>query len=313
MSLLSIAGFTNVGYSLHSRRFEPLEVDLGGKTVVVTGATGGLGRAAAERLADLGARVVVVGRSAAKLESMEAGIEGDVVGYQADLSLFSEIRRLAQLIVDEEERIDVLVNNVGVLLPEREETEEGVERTLAVDLAGHFLLTNLLVPKLVESAPARVINVTSGGMYSERIRPGDLQFEVGEYRGTAAYARAKRGQVILTEMWAERLEGSGVTVHAMHPGWAKTAGVSQSLPVFDKLMGPFLRTPEQGADTIVWLAAVVDDALGNGELWFDRAVAPKHLTQKTVESEAQRARLWRGLVDITESDFPYSESHKWEQ
>ena len=306
MNPLSITGFTNLGYRLHARAFEPITTDLTGRTMVVTGATGGLGLAAAAGLARLGARVLIVGRSPEKLNAAAAEIGGDVVTMEADLSLMSEVRELAATLLTTQPRIDVLVNNVGVLRPEREMTTEGLEMTLAVDLAGHFLLTNLLLPRLVQSAPARVINVTSGGMYAERIRPHDLQSEIGEYKGAAVYARAKRGQVILTGMWAERLQGTGITVHAMHPGWARTAGVAGSLPTFDKLMRPLLRSPAEGADTIVWLAADREPAETTGRLWFDRRVVEEHMTDRTRESAAERRALWDGLVEITGVDFPVS-------
>ncbi|MGD2101923.1 MAG: SDR family NAD(P)-dependent oxidoreductase [Acidimicrobiia bacterium] len=304
MRVLSIAGFTNLGYRWHARDHRPITTDMSGQTVLITGATGGLGKAAATGIAALGARTVIVGRNGEKLAQTQRELAGDVVGYQADLSLLSEIRRLAESILAEEGRIDVLINNVGVLLPTREVTDEGIETTLATDLAGHFLLTNLLTPRLLESTPARIVNVTSGGMYSERIRPHDLQFETREYKGTAAYAHAKRGQVILTEMWAERLAGTGVTVNAMHPGWAKTSGVERSLPTFNKLMRPLLRTSAQGADTMVWLASSPDVGRKTGELWFDRELAPKHLVDRTREDPDDRAALWQALVDLTESDMP---------
>lgn len=173
-----------------------------------------------------------------------------------------------------------------------------------MDLAGHFLLTNLLIPKLVASAPSRVINVTSGGMYSERIRPDDLQYEHDTYTGTAAYARAKRGQVILTEMWAARMAGTGVIFHAMHPGWARTGGVANSLPTFNLVMGSLLRTAEQGADTIVWLAASPEPAGTTGRFWFDRREAPTHMLDSTKETQADRDALWSGLVEMTGADLP---------
>lgn len=304
MSLLSIPTFTNVGYWFHSRDHEPTEVDMSGRTVVITGGTGGLGRAGAVGIAALGARTVVVGRSAEKLRAAEQEIAGEVVGYEADLSSMAEIRDLADRLLEKEHRIDILINNVGVLLPERETTAEGIEKTFATDLAGHFLLTNLLIPRLAESAPSRIVNMTSGGMYSEKIRPDDLQFERRPYKGAAAYAHAKRGQVILTEMWAERLRGSGVVVHVMHPGWAGTAGVEQSLPSFNKLMKPFLRSPEQGADTMVWLATAAEPARSSGELWFDREIVTKHMVDRTRESAVEREALWDGLVEITGSDMP---------
>jgi NAD(P)-dependent dehydrogenase (short-subunit alcohol dehydrogenase family) len=304
VSILSVAGFTNIGHRLHARRFEPIDSDLRGQTVVITGATGGLGKAAARRIASLGARTIVVGRSAGKLRSAEAEIDGEVVGYEADLALMSDVRGLAEALGREQGRIDVLINNVGVLLPERETTTEGLEKTFATDLAGHFLLTNLMIPHLIDSAPSRVVNVTSGGMYTERIRPDDLESSRGEYRGSVAYARAKRGQVILTGMWARLLEGTGVTVHSMHPGWAETAGVATSLPTFNRLMGPLLRSPEQGADTIVWLAADSEPATRTGLLWFDREPVDEHMLDRTRETAADRRRLWERLVELTGSDLP---------
>jgi NAD(P)-dependent dehydrogenase (short-subunit alcohol dehydrogenase family) len=303
MNKLSIAGFTNLGYLLHARDFKAVETDMSGKTVVVTGATGGLGKETATSLAALGARVIAVGRDEAKLGLLEADVNGEVVAVRADLSLLEQVRELGNRLVATEPHIDVLVNNVGVLLPDRTMTTEGLEATLATNLAGHFLLTNLLIPRLVQSAPARIVNVSSGGMYSERIHPEDLQYEQGSYGGSSAYARTKRGQVVLTEMWAKRLAGTGVVVHAMHPGWAKTAGVERSLPTFNRLMKPLLRTPTQGADTIVWLAAAEEPGRSNGQFWFDRTVVPTHLTDATRESAEDRQALWASLASITGSDL----------
>jgi len=294
MKLVSIAGFTNLGYRLHANSFVPLEANLAGKTAVVTGATGGIGAETALRLGKLGARVVVVARSPEKVASTVSGIP-DAVGYSADLSLMSEIRRLADELVTNETAVDILVNNVGALFPSREVTGEGLERTLATNLAGHFRLTNLLVPQM--SPGSRVINVSSGGMYAEKIRPDNLEFEQGRYRGAAAYARTKRGQVILTEMWAERFPG--IAFHAMHPGWVATEGVRTSLPTFNRLMGPMLRDTEQGADTIVWLAAADEPAASSGLFWFDRRPVPTHLRSATEETPEDRAALWAELERLT--------------
>lgn len=304
MSKLSVAGFTNLGFRFHSRRYQPIDADLSGQTVVITGASGGLGLQAARKLADLGARVIIVARDPAKLDRAARTITGNVRTEVADLSLMSEVAALASRILEGEQSVDVLINNVGVLLPERQETEEGLEMTLATNLAGHMLLTHRLLPRLAESSPSRIINVSSGGMYAERIRADDLEFQHGEYRGASAYARTKRGQVILTEMWASRLEESGVVVHAMHPGWAKTAGVATSLPTFNRLMRPLLRTAEQGADTIVWLAAADEPATKSGCFWFDRQPAPTHLTDSTRETVDDRRTLFEGLERLTGTPFP---------
>ncbi|MGA8040686.1 MAG: SDR family NAD(P)-dependent oxidoreductase [Acidimicrobiia bacterium] len=299
MSKLSIATFTNLGYLAHARNFEPVDADLSGQTIVVTGATGGLGRQASLQLARLGARLVAVGRDPAKLEALTSESDGVVIGIRADLSMMSDIRDLATRIIDSEPRVDVLINNVGVLLPERTETDEMIETTLATNLAGQFLLTNLLIPRLRESAPSRVVMVSSGGMYAERVRPDDLGYSRGEYSGASAYARTKRGQVILTEMWADRHAGSGISFHAMHPGWAKTEGVKRSLPVFNTLMKPLLRTPAQGADTIVWLASATEPGMTNGRFWFDRKPAPTHLIESTRETLEDRELLWDNLETLT--------------
>lgn len=302
MNVLSIASFTNLGYRLNSARYRPLDQKLAGKTVVVTGGTGGLGLSAASGLAELGARVAIVGRNREKLETARNAIDGEVAIYQADLSLLSEIRDLAERISDRERRLDVLINNVGVLFPGRHETREGLEASFATNLAGHFLLTNLLVPKLSATSPSRVVNVSSGGMYSQRIRPDDLQSERGAYNGSTTYARTKRGQVILTEMWAERLKQLGVVVHSMHPGWARTKGVRSSLPKFHTIMGPLLRSPQQGADTIVWLASAPEPGQSTGRFWFDRSPVPTHLIASTKETAAEREDLWERLALLTDSD-----------
>ena len=299
MNKLGIASFTNLGYRLHSRRFSPIEADMTGKTVLVTGSTGGLGLESARSLSRLGARVVIIGRNQEKLASAAESIEGEVTAQQADLSLLAEVRQLAGRLIESSPQIDVLINNVGVLLPERRETHEGLEMSFATNLAGHFLLTNLLLPRLAESGSARVINVSSGGMYAARIDPSDLQFIRRSYTGKAAYASSKRGQVILTEMWAERFPGREVVFHSMHPGWSRTAGVAESLPIFNKLMKPLLRTPAEGADTIIWLAVADEPGSGSGKFWFDREEAPTHLADSTQETAADRADLWTELARVT--------------
>ena len=193
------------------------------------------------------------------------------------------------------EPLHLLVNNVGVLINDRQETPERLELTFATNLCGHFLLTNLLLDKLIASTPSRIVNVSSGGMYTQRINVDDLQSTKGNYNGSIAYACTKRGQVILTEMWADRLRDTGVTVHAMHPGWAATAGVKQSLPAFYRVTKPLLRTAEQGADTIVWLCASDEAAETSGMFWHDRQPRPTHRMRGTQETQDERARLWSEL------------------
>ncbi len=295
----SVVGYTALGYRL--RPHPPIEADLRGRVAVVTGATSGLGRETASSLAALGASLVIVGRNPEKTRAVAQEIaqstgNPEVRFELADLSSMQEIRALADRI---EAPIHLLVNNAGVLLPEREETPEGLEKTFATNLLGHFLLTNLLIEKL--EAPARIINVSSGGMYTQRIRVNDLQMAQERYDGAVAYARTKRGQVILTELWAESLRDKGIVVHSMHPGWADTPGVSSSLPRFYKLTKPLLRTPAQGADTIVWLCASEEAGQTTGQFWHDRRPRPPHRLRSTRETESERALLWEKLNELSAS------------
>ena len=263
---------------------------------LVTGATSGLGRVVAGQLAGLGARVILVGRSQEKLEAAineikDATGNPQVRGEQANLSLMSEVRSLAERLLEQEPSIHILVNNAAVLPTEKSMTEEGFETAFATDLLSPWLLTRLLIPRLRESAPARIINVSSGGMYLSGIDLDQLENPTGRYDGSRAYARAKRGLMILTERWAEELEGSGVVVNAMHPGWADTPGVQDSLPGFHKLTRAVLRTPEQGADTIVWLAAASEAGEVSGKFWLDREPHLAAILPGTEGNPEQREQL----------------------
>jgi NAD(P)-dependent dehydrogenase (short-subunit alcohol dehydrogenase family) len=293
----SVVGYTALGYRWRSH--PRIDDDLTGRVAVVTGATSGLGRQTAAELARLGASVVLVGRNPEKTEAVLEQIRSETGNSKlrceiADLSEMEQVRALAGRI---EAPIHILVNNAGVLLAERSETREGFETSFATNLLGHFLLTNLLIDKL--EAPARIINVSSGGMYTQRVRVDDLEMKRGRYDGAVAYARAKRGQVILTELWAEALRGRGVVVHSMHPGWADTPGVSGSLPRFYKLTKPLLRTAAQGADTIVWLCASEEAGQSTGQFWHDRKPRTTHRFPRTRETAAERQLLWARLTELS--------------
>lgn len=289
-------GFTRFGYQCKKRSWRALPASLEGRTAVVTGATSGLGRIVAEKLAGLGARVVLVGRNAQKLEhamreiSEETGNE-NLHSELADLGLMSEVRKLAANLLEREESIHILVNNAAVLPNERTLTAEQLETTFATDLLSPYLLTRLLLPRLKQSAPSRIINVLSGGMYMSGIDVDDLEYTNGDFDGSRAYARAKRGLMILTEHWAKELADSGVVVNAMHPGWADTPGVQDSLPGFHRLTRSILRTPEQGADTIVWLAAAAEAGKVTGKFWLDREPHLNAILPGTAGDQALREKL----------------------
>jgi NAD(P)-dependent dehydrogenase (short-subunit alcohol dehydrogenase family) len=299
-----LLGFTNVGYLWHKRSWKPLAVSLRDRTVVVSGATSGLGQAAASQLAELGARVILVGRNPDKAEDTRREIiaatgNDNVAVALADLSLLADVRKLARKLLETEPRIHVLVNNAGVLLNQRTTTAEGIEATLATNLLAPYLLTQTLLPRLLESAPSRIINVSSGGMYATGLVLDDLQYEKSAYDGSRAYARTKRALVALTEMWASQLTSSGVVVHAMHPGWTDTPGVASSLPGFHMITRRFLRTAEQGADTITWLAAAEEAAKVSGMFWLDREPHTTHVFPGTDPSPQERQELWDALARLT--------------
>ena len=308
-----IAGYTRVGYRVRrgmwsaagmqpnvaGMQWSAAEMQpMNGKVVLLTGATSGLGLAAAEGFARLGATIWLPARSEQRGERARAQIEArapgsDVRVARCDLSDLRSVRRFAELLCGETRRLDVLVNNAGTLASERTLSVDGIELTFATNVLGPFLLTNLLIPLLEQSKPGgRIINVSSGGMYTQRIHLDDLQMEHERFDGPVAYARTKRAQVILTELWAERLRDTGVVVHAMHPGWADTPGLQSSLPRFYGLTKRLLRTPQEGADTIVWLGAAPEPARSSGGFWHDRRERPTHRVPWTRETPADRERLW---------------------
>jgi len=300
-----VFSYTRLGYTLRQIAWDDadMKVDMTGQVCIVTGATSGLGRSTAEGLARLGATVYMLVRNEGKGEAVRAWIElrtgnEDVHLQAVDLSSLSSIRDAAARFLDRERRLDVLINNAGVLLPTRMESMDGIEMTFATNVLGPFLLTNLLIPLMKEIAPSRIINVSSGGMYTQKLDVDDLQFERKPFNGTIAYAQAKRAQVILTELWAEKLAGSGVTANAMHPGWADTPGVQKSLPRFRKIMNRSLRTPGQGADTIIWLAVAQRLTGESGKVWFDRRERGTHMLRRTQSSDRERQKLWEECVRL---------------
>jgi dehydrogenase/reductase SDR family protein 12 len=308
LELLVVPSFTRTGYRIRRRLFGWQDAEswpMAGRTVVVTGPTSGLGRSAAGSFARMGARLVLVGRDAARLERTRAELlletpAAEISTVVADMSSLASVRAAAAEILANEPRLDVLVDNAGAMFAEREETPEGFERTLATMVLGPFVLLARLWPRLAESPDARVVAVTSGGMYAQGLPLDDLAYERGTYEGARAYARAKRAQVALVREWARRLRGRGIVVNAMHPGWADTPGVTASLATFARVVGRQLRTPAEGADTIVWLAAAPEGRATTGRLFLDRRVRPFDRVPGTRLSVEDRAALWDRVVGMTD-------------
>jgi NAD(P)-dependent dehydrogenase (short-subunit alcohol dehydrogenase family) len=294
-------GYGNVGLAVRRRLpgwpADPPRMD--GRVVLVTGAASGLGLAAATGFARLGASVRALARSGERGDQAanavrEAVPAGDVQPVACDLSDLAQLLRFTSDFAAREARLDVLVNNAGVMPDDRERSADGHELTFATNVLAPFALIAGLADLLKRSAPARVINVSSGGMYAQSLPVGDWESDHSEYGPQKFYARSKRELMVLTELWARRLQGSGVVVHAMHPGWADTGGVQTAMPVFRRVAGPILRTPEQGADTIVWLGGAAEALQTTGLLWQDRRPRPTHyLLGASAQSPEAGAELWR--------------------
>ncbi|MFN8161189.1 MAG: SDR family NAD(P)-dependent oxidoreductase [Solirubrobacterales bacterium] len=292
-----LPGYTSLGYRARERLLPRGRIELAGHSVMLTGASAGIGEAACVAMARAGARVHMVVRDPVRGEDARARV-AEASGSDAlevwlcDVSSLASVRELAAAFSERGEGLDVLVNNAGLLPAERTHTAEGFELAFATNVLGPFLLTSLMLAELRRAAPSRVINVSSGGMYTARIDLDDLQLESHPFDGARFYAHTKRAEVMLSEEWAARLAPEGIAVHSTHPGWVATPGVESSLPRFNRVMGPLLRTPEQGADTIVWLAGSEQGAGSGGEFWHDRRARPKHRVPWTRESAGERRRLF---------------------
>ena len=277
------------------------------RTVLVTGASGGIGRATAEGLSALGARVGVVGRDGDRTERAAAEIArstgGTVDVFVADMSAQADVRRLAADVLAAYPHLDVLVNNVGGYWAHRHVTADGLEHTFALNHLAPFLLTGLLLDRLRASAPARVVTVSSGAQSMGRIDFDDLQGSV-RYAGQQAYNQSKLANVLFTYELARRLEGSGVTANVLHPGVVRTA-FGQEDPVrwmrlLLPVVRPFLKSPEQGAATSVHLASASDLSGVTGTYFANKQ--PRKSSPRSYDVDVAR-RLWdvsAQLVGLTE-------------
>lgn len=305
-----VPGYTNIGFHARRRHWPARLGSLHGCRALITGAGSGLGEAAALGLARLGATVHLLGRSADRVAPARdrisailaaEGIDPRLHVEECDVSDLSSVRAFAASLNDRLARqghaLDILVHNAGTMPARRQESVDGHELTLATHVLGPVLMTDLLLPSLARSAAgARVIVVTSGGMYAQAVPVEDPEYLRSSYRGATAYARSKRIQVEISSSWADRLAPHRTAVHTMHPGWADTPGVATSLPMFRTLTRPLLRNSAQGADTIVWLAATELD-LPSGRFWHDRAPRPTSYRAATIPSAQQREKMWEWVLD----------------
>jgi NAD(P)-dependent dehydrogenase (short-subunit alcohol dehydrogenase family) len=282
---------------------ENVNSGMGGKVILITGGTSGIGKAAATALAGMGATVVITGRNEERgkraLQEVreESGNDG-VELILADLTVQDEVRRLAEELRERHNQLEVLVNNAGLVLSERTETPDGIETQLAINHLAPFLLTNLLLDLLKESAPSRIVTVSSDAHRWAKIDLDDLQSRK-RYRGMQVYGKTKLANIMFTYELAERLEGTGVTANCMHPGGVNTNfGNNQGGPMnlLFRLFKPFMRSPEQGADTLIYLASSPEVEGMTGKYLADRKVKA---ASDAAYDETTRKRLWEASEELT--------------
>jgi NAD(P)-dependent dehydrogenase (short-subunit alcohol dehydrogenase family) len=295
-----LPGFSRLGYRMRRPFFTPGDPEPGslqGRVVVVTGANSGIGLAVAAGCTRLGGRVVLAVRSMERGRTAAASIrrafpEADLDVLACDVADLDSVRRFATDLSDRVDRLDVVVHNAGILPSSRMLSPQGHELTLATHVLGPALMTELLRPLLRKHRAGRVIWVSSGGMYTAPLPADDPEYVAASYRGARAYARTKRLQVAFTPLTAAELAEDGTVVASMHPGWVDTPGLASSLPGFRRCARPLLRTPAEGADTVVWLAAT-QPGPPSGLFWHDRRPRRTHAFPWQTEHPDAVERVWR--------------------
>jgi len=303
-----VPGFSKIGYAIRKRlgNWQPISgFELRGKTVVITGPTSGLGKEVARQLAPTGANLVLVARNEEKCARVIDEITPLCTGSKpvfvhAEMGDLESVRSACAAIQQQFSHIDVLIHNAGALLNTRQVSPQGIEQTIASHVVGPFLMTTLLLPLM---HGGRVVTVSSGGMYTSALpafNNGEtLEMPIAKYNGSKQYAIAKRAQVTLNEMWA--ISETHTEFVAMHPGWADTPGVQESIPGFRRVTAPILRSSSEGADTIAWLAAVNPLPGTSGTFWSDREVRPTHKTPQSrkLDTEINRQSLWQYVEQMS--------------
>lgn len=287
--------FSAIGYYVRRPFWGSLDADFTGQTWLVSGASGGIGRAIVLEASRRGARVLAVARNPRKLDQLvaEATGKGEVVPMAADLSLMENTAALVRRLQDEGIRVDVLVNNVGALVHQHQLTAEGKESSFALNILNHYLLTERMIGSGLINEGGTVINMSSGGMYNAPLMVDRMNVtDPDQYAGVFAYAVHKRGQAELTQYWQDTYGAThGLRFYVMHPGWTDTEGVQTAMPRFRKILRLILRDGYQGGDTAIWLAAKRPQADPSG-FWFDRKARSAHAypgTRKTRYSPADLA------------------------
>lgn len=273
------------------------------KTVLITGGTGGIGRAAAVGMASMGAHVGITGRDRARAEQAAAAIADEsgnpaVDVFVADMSSQAEVRRLADEVLTAYPQLDVLLNNVGGFWAHRHLTADGLEHTFALNHLAPFLLTNLLLERLITSSPARIVTVSSGAHSMGRIDFDDLMGEQ-DYSGQRAYNQSKLANVMFTYELARRLEGTRVTATALHPGMTNTSFSTEDphrkMAPIVFVVRPFMKSPKKGADTAVYLASSPEVEGVTGRYFVNHKIKE---SEQSSYNTATTAQLWQISADL---------------
>ena len=275
--------------------------DVSGKTVVVTGASDGIGAAAARHLAAQGAHLALVGRSAEKLARVATDVRTtgrEPLTFTSDFSSLDEVRKLANDLLEQLPAIHILANNAGGIWPRREVTPDGHEQTLQVNHLAPFLLTALLRDRLVASSPARIITTSSDAHRGARLDLADLDFSARRFSEFQVYGTTKLANILFTRELARRLDGTGVLATCFHPGTVATGFGRDSWFSFFTTKFPvklFFRTPDQGADTLVWLATAPAESLTAGEFYASRKPGKR---TSAARDDALAGELWAKSAEI---------------
>ena len=279
--------YTQVGYRARSLLWRDPKADFSGQRWVVTGASGGLGRFIALEAARLGANVTAVARNQSRLDQVVA--DGKAQGITridtmlCDFSLQTDTQRLVRELAADARKIDVLINNVGLLNHAHTITAEGREHSFTTNLLSHYVLTEGLIrADAFRKGRPLVINMTSGGGYNVALSTRALNtLDPKKFNGTLAYGWHKRAQMVLNQHWRDTYGPRGLTFYVMHPGWADTDGVKTALPRFREILQSILRDAKSGTDTALWLAAVRPAQREEESVWFDRKQRAAHVYPHT--------------------------------
>ena len=308
-----VFSFDRTGFNRHKLSFTStdLDVDMTGRVCAVTGANSGLGKATAKAFAQRGAEVWMLCRNRERAEKARDELISETGNNNIHVSIVDvgDLESVRAFIEHwQVTAVDVLVHNAGVLPQQRTDSPQGIETTLSINLVGPLALTAGLIQRLQSGSKPRIIWVSSGGMYSQKLRLDHLENPPGNFDGVKAYARTKRAMVMASARLADELKHTGIAVHCMHPGWANTKGVRDSIPGFWKVTRMILRSPEEGADTIVWLGVNDHAHDRSGLFWFDRKPRSTHLLPGTQSSQTTRDEVWLRIHQLAGIN-----PHEWAQ